>query len=161
VEAKPWIALIVFFFITLGVGSVASYLTARGVREWYPRLHKPRGTPPAWVFGPVWTTLYVLMAVAAWMIWKQYGWSGGRSALILFFGQLALNAAWSGLFFGARLPGVAFAEMVILWLAIAFNMLVFYWLLPMAAFLLLPYLIWVSYASYLNFGLWRLNRAAA
>jgi tryptophan-rich sensory protein len=97
------------------------------------------------------------MAIGAWLIWREYRWSGGRSALLLFFGQLALNAAWSGIFFGARLPGVAFAEIVILWLAILFNILVFYWLRPLAAYLLVPYLLWVTYAGYLNFGIWRLN----
>ena len=160
-EAKPWIVLIVFLFIVLGTGSLASFLTARGVREWYPNLRKPPGTPPSWVFGPVWTTLYVLMAISAWLIWRNYGWAGGRSALVLFFGQLAFNAAWSGIFFGARLPGLAFAEIVTLWLAILFNLLVFYWLLPIAAYLLLPYLVWVTYASYLNAGIWRLNRPSA
>ena len=104
-EAKPWIALIGFLFVVLATGSLASFLTARGVRDWYPQLRKPPGTPPSWVFGPVWTALYVLMAISAWLIWRNYGWSGGRSALFLFFGQLALNAAWSGIFFGARLPG--------------------------------------------------------
>ena len=156
-EARPWIVLIVFLFIVLGTGSLASFLTARGVREWYPALRKPPGTPPAWLFGPVWTTLYVLMAISVWLIWRNYGWAGGRSALLLFFGQLALNAAWSGIFFGARLPGVAFAEIAILWLAILFNLVVFYWLLPLAAYLLLPYLLWVTYASYLNAGIWRMN----
>ena len=158
-EARPWIVLIVFLFIVLGTGSLASFLTARGVREWYPALRKPPGTPPSWVFGPVWTMLYVLMAISVWLIWRNYGWAGGRSALLLFFGQLALNAAWSGIFFGARLPGVAFAEIAILWLAILFNLVVFYWLLPLAAYLLLPYLLWVTYASYLNAGIWRMNRA--
>ena len=160
-EAKPWIVLIVFFFITLGTGSVAAYLTDRGVRQWYPQLRKPPGTLPPSVFGPVWTTLYVLMGISAWLIWREYGWSGGRSALVLFSGQLALNVAWSGVFFSARLPGVAFAEIVILWLAILFNIVVFYWLLPLAAWLLVPYFLWVTYAVYLNFGIWRLNRDAA
>ena len=157
-EAKPWIVLVIFCFITLGTGSLASILTARGVREWYPKLRKPKGTPPSWVFGPVWTTLYLLMAVAAWLVWRDYGWRGGRSALLLFLGQLALNAAWSGIFFGARMPSLALGEIVLLWLAILFNIVVFHWLNPLAALLLVPYLAWVTYASYLNFGIWRLNR---
>lgn len=101
------------------------------------------------------------MGISAWLIWREYGWSGGRSALVLFFGQLALKVAWSGVFFSARLPGVASAEIVILWLAILFNIVVFYWLLPLAAWLLVPYFLWVTYAVYLNFGIWRLNRDAA
>ena len=158
---KTWLMLILFFLITLAAGGLASFLTARGVREWYPSLRKPKGTPPNWVFGPVWTTLYVLMAIAAWLIWRDYGWRGGRSSLFIFFAQLGLNMAWSGIFFGARLPGVAFAEIVILWLAILFNIVIFHWLTPLAALLLLPYLLWVTYAGYLNFGIWCLNRNQA
>lgn len=160
-DTKTWLMLIVFLFLCLGAGSLAGFLTARGVREWYPHLRKPPGTPPNWVFGPVWTTLYVLMAIAAWLVWRDYGWRGGRPALFLFFAQLGLNMAWSGIFFGARLPGVAFAEIFLLWLAILFNILVFHWLTPLAALLLLPYLLWVTYAGYLNFGIWRLNRYQA
>jgi translocator protein len=158
VAAKPWFVLIVFLFLCLGAGGLASFLTARGVREWYPNLRKPPGTPPSWVFGPVWTTLYVLMAISAWLVWRDYGWRGGGPALLLFFAQLALNAAWSGIFFGTRLPGVAFAEILILWLAILFNVVVFHWLTPVAAILLLPYLFWVAFAGYVNFGIWRLSR---
>jgi len=158
VDAKPWFVLILFLFICLGSGSVASFLTRRGVQEWYPSLRKPPGTPPSKIFGPVWTALYVLIAIAAWLVWRDYGWRGGKSALLIFFAQLALNVAWSGIFFGARLPGVAFADLAILWLAIVFNIVVFYWLTPLAAFLLFPYLLWVTYAGYLNFGIWSLNR---
>jgi tryptophan-rich sensory protein len=158
VDTKSWLVLMVFLLVTLAGGSLASFLTARGVREWYPGLRKPRGTPPGWVFGPVWTALYVLMAVAAWLVWCDYGWAGGRPALLVFFAQLGLNIAWSGIFFGARLPGVAFAEIVLLWLAILLNIVIFHWLTPMAALLMVPYLTWVTYASYVNFGTWRLNR---
>jgi len=157
VTATPWLVLILFFAICLGVGGLGSFFTANSVRDWYPRLRKPAGTPPSWVFGPVWTTLYVLMAVSAWLVWREYHW-GATPALLIFFAQLALNAAWSGIFFGSRMPGVAFAEIVMLWLAIAFNMLIFFWLVPASAWLLLPYWLWVTYAMYLNFGIWRLNR---
>lgn len=156
-DAKPWLVLLLFLFICLAAASLASFLTARGVREWYPSLRKPPGTPPSFVFGPVWTILYLLMAVSAWLVWRGYGWRGGGSALLLFFAQLALNIAWSGIFFGARLPGVAFAEILILWLAILFNIAVFHLLAPVASMLLIPYLLWVTYAAYLNFGIWRLN----
>lgn len=157
-DSKPWLGLIPFLLICLGAASLASFLTMRGVREWYPRLRKPPGTPASWIFGPVWTMLYVLMAIAAWLVWRDYGWRGGRSALFIFFAQLGLNMAWSGIFFGARLPGVAFAEIVLLWLAILFNIVIFHWLTPLAALFLVPYLLWVTYASYLNLGIWRLNR---
>src|SRR5579864_9384384 len=93
-----WLMLIVFLAVCLGVGVLGSVPTARSVRDWYPALRKPAGTPPGWVFGPVWTTLYVLMAVSAWLVWRQYGW-GARAALLVFLAQLALNLAWSGIFF--------------------------------------------------------------
>jgi benzodiazapine receptor len=157
VNVSAALALIVFLAISLGAGGLGSFFTAGSVRDWYPHLRKPAGTPPSWVFGPVWTTLYVLMAVAAWLVWQEYG-LGARFALMIFFAQLALNVAWSGIFFGSRLPGVAFAEIAILWLAIAFNVILFHWLKPPAAWLLVPYLAWVTYAGYLNFGIWRLNR---
>lgn len=155
-QAKPWLVLILFVMICLAVGALGSIPTASGVRDWYPTLRKPAGTPPSWVFGPVWTTLYLLMAVSAWLIWRQYGWDA-RTALLVFFTQLALNLLWSFIFFGARQLGFAFVEIVILWIAILFNVLLFYRLNPLAGVLLLPYLLWVSYASYLNFGTWRLN----
>ena len=151
------LALIIFLAICLGAGGLGSFFTANSVREWYPRLRRPPGTPPSWVFGPVWTTLYVLMALSAWLVWREYH-LGARAALLIFFAQLALNVAWSGIFFGSRLPGVAMAEIVILWLAIAFNVFVFYMLFPLAAALLVPYWLWVTFAAYLNFGFWRLNR---
>jgi len=149
--------LILFLAICLGAGGLGGFFTARSVREWYPQLQKPAGTPPDWVFGPVWTTLYVLMAIAAWLVWRECG-AGAQRALLIFFVQLALNVAWSGIFFGLRLPAMAFAELAILWLAIVVNAAVFYRLKPVAAWLLLPYLVWVTYAGYLNFGIWRLNR---
>jgi translocator protein len=158
VDTKTWLVLIVFLAICLGAGGLGSIFTANSVRDWYPRLRKPAGTPPSWVFGPVWTTLYVLMAISAWLVWREYHW-GALPALLIFCGQLALNVAWSGIFFGSRLPGAAFAEIVLLWLAVIWTMLIFFLLLPVSALLLVPYLLWVTYASYLNFGIWRLNRA--
>jgi tryptophan-rich sensory protein len=157
VDTRRWLGLIVFFAVCLGAGGLGSFFTVNSVREWYPKLRKPAGTPPGWIFGPVWTTLYAMMAVSAWLVWREFG-PGARPALLIFFAQLALNAAWSGIFFGSRMPGIALAEIVILWLAIVFNIFVFYTLLPLAALLLAPYLIWVSYAAYLNWGIWRLNR---
>jgi len=117
---SSWLSLIVFLALCLGVGGLGAIVTEKGVRDWYPRLRKPPGTPPARLFGPVWTTLYALMAVSAWLVWRQYGW-GAQAALAIFLAQLALNLAWSGIFFGARRPGFALAEIVILWLAIVFN----------------------------------------
>ena len=157
-NTKSALGLIVFLAICLGAGVLGAFFTGSSVRSWYPQLHKPAGTPPSWVFGPVWTTLYVLMAISAWLVWREYGW-GARAALLVFFAQLALNIAWSAIFFGSRLPGMALLEIVVLWLAIVFNAAIFAMLKPLAAWLLLPYLLWVTYAGYLSFGIWRLNRA--
>lgn len=125
--------------------------------EWYASLKKPSWNPPGWVFGPVWTALYAMMAVAAWLVWRRGGFAGQRRALTFFLVQLALNAAWTPLFFGLHWPGVAFGEIVLLWLAIAATIASFRPVSPIAAGLLVPYLAWVSFASVLNFALWRLN----
>lgn len=125
--------------------------------EWYASLKKPSWNPPGWVFGPVWTTLYVMMAVAAWLVWKRGGFAAQRRALALFLVQLTLNAAWTPLFFGLHRPGLAFAEILLLWLAIAATLAAFRPVSRVAASLLVPYLAWVSFAAFLNFTLWKLN----
>jgi translocator protein len=125
--------------------------------EWYAALKKPSWNPPAWIFGPVWTALYAMMAVAAWLVWKRGGWAKQRGPLMLFLVQLALNAAWTPLFFGLHWTGVACAEIVLLWLAIAATLATFRPVSRAAAWLLAPYLLWVGFATMLNFALWRLN----
>ncbi len=124
---------------------------------WYAGLNKPAWNPPGWIFGPVWTALYTLMAVSAWLVWRDGGFRSRRRPLGLFVTQLALNAAWTVLFFGLHSPGIAFAEIVALWLAIAATLATFWPLNRPAAWLLAPYLAWVSFAAALNFALWRLN----
>lgn len=125
--------------------------------EWYGVLKKPSWNPPGWIFGPVWTALYAMMAVAAWLVWKRGGFAAQRRPLMLFLVQLALNALWTPLFFGLHWMGVAFAEIVLLWLAIGVTLLSFHRINRIAAWLLVPYLAWVSFAAALNFELWRLN----
>jgi tryptophan-rich sensory protein len=125
--------------------------------EWYAALKKPVWNPPAWIFGPVWTVLYILMAVAAWLVWRRGGFPAHRKSLTLFLTQLVLNAAWTVLFFGLHQPGFAFIEMVALWLAIAATLAAFWQLSHAAGWLLAPCLAWVSFAAALNFALWRLN----
>jgi translocator protein len=125
--------------------------------DWYAMLKKPSWNPPPWIFGPVWTALYAMMAVAAWLVWKHSGFAARRGPLALFFAQLVLNAAWTPLFFGLHQPGFACAEIVLLWLAIAATLAAFRPLNRAAAWLLAPYLAWVSFAAALNFELWRLN----
>ena len=156
---KNYFVLALFLAACFSAAVIGSAFTTKSVREWYPALHKPTGTPPPWVFGPVWTTLYILMAIAGWQVWERAGgWSGGRLALSLFFLQLLLNALWSVLFFGLRNPAAGLVEIVLLWLAILATVLAIFPISHLASWLMMPYLFWVSYASYLNFGIWRLNR---
>jgi tryptophan-rich sensory protein len=121
---------------------------------WYAALNKPSWNPPSWLFGPVWTVLYILMAVAAWIVWKR---GGGRRVMALYGVQLVLNAAWSPIFFGLKMPGLAFAEILLLLAAILFTTRVFARYSTTAAYMLVPYILWVSFASFLNFTLWRMN----
>jgi tryptophan-rich sensory protein len=124
---------------------------------WYAALHKPAWNPPPWVFGPVWSLLYLMMAVAAWLVWREGGWREQRRPLGLFLGQWLLNVLWTPLFFGLHLAGPAFGEIVALWLVLAATLRSFWRVRPLAGFLLLPYLAWVSFAAALNLALWRLN----
>lgn len=125
--------------------------------EWYAALKKPSWNPPAWIFGPVWTALYTMMAVSAWLVWKRGGFTRQRRALTLFLGQLVLNAAWTPLFFGLHRTGLAFAEIIMLWVAIASTLAAFHSVSRPAAWLLVPYLAWVTFAAILNGTLWRMN----
>jgi benzodiazapine receptor len=124
---------------------------------WYEQLVKPGFTPPDWIFGPVWTILYLMMGVAAWLVWRERGFIGATSALCLFVVQLVLNGLWSFILFGLKRPGLAFGEIVLLWLAISGTLIAFWRLVPLAGLLLAPYWLWVSFAALLNFSLWRLN----
>ena len=128
--------------------------------EWYASLHKPSWNPPGWIFGPVWTTLYALMAIAAWLVWKRGGFAVQRRPLSLYLVQLVLNAAWTPLFFGLQKPWIAAGEMVLLWIAIVLTMIAFFRVQRLAGLLFLPYLLWVSFALFLNITLARLNPAA-
>ena len=141
------------------IGGLSGFATARGVSTWYPTLVKPSFNPPAWVFGPVWTALYFMMGVAAFIVWRQgIGADGVRVALVVFVVQLALNGLWSILFFGMQSPGWALVEIVVLWLAIGVTIRLFWVVVPTAGALLLPYMAWVSFATVLNASLWWLNR---
>ncbi len=124
---------------------------------WYAALAKPSWNPPSWIFGPVWSALYTMMALAAWLVWRRAGWQKGARPLSLFLLQLLLNALWSWVFFGLHHPALALIEIVALWLAILATLLSFRRIQPLAAWLLMPYLAWVGFAALLNFTLWRLN----
>jgi tryptophan-rich sensory protein len=125
--------------------------------NWYEQLAKPSWTPPDGWFPPVWTVLYTLMGIAAWLIWKQKGFAGALLPLTLFAIQLLLNALWPWLFFGRHAIALAFADIVLLWMAIVATLITFWHHRPSAGLLLLPYLLWVSFAAVLNLAIWQLN----
>jgi translocator protein len=158
--SKSWIYWVAFVGICFLVAAIGSWFTADSVKTWYPTLAKPAGTPPAWVFGPVWSTLYFLMGTAAWLVWRQRLAANVTAALALFFAQLALNATWSVVFFGWRQPGLALLDILLLLAAIIATMKNFAHVSRLSAWLMTPYLAWVIYATFLNLGIWRLNRGA-
>jgi translocator protein len=151
---KSWGVLFGLVVLCLGAGFVASFATMQSVVEWYPTLNKPSWTPPNWLFAPVWTVLYIMMAVAAWLVWRA---GDAKTALILFAGQLLLNLAWSFLFFGARSPGLGLIDISLMWIAIAVTIFAFAMRSGLAAFLMVPYLCWVSLATALNASIYMLN----
>jgi translocator protein len=125
--------------------------------EWYAGLKKPAWNPPSWIFGPVWSALYTMMAVAAWLVWKRGGFKAMRLPLGLFLLQLLFNALWSPLFFGLHNPALGFADISLLWLALVGTAAAFYRAHAAAGLLLVPYVAWVTFAAALNLTLWRLN----
>ena len=151
---KNIIALVGWLTLTFCAALTGLFIQPAG---YYASLAKPPWSPPAWVFGPAWTFLYAMMAVAAWLVWQRGGWSEQRDPLRLYLVQLALNALWTPLFFGLRQPGLAFAEIVFLWLAIVLTARAFLRVRPLAGWLLAPYVVWVGFAATLNFAIWRLQ----
>ena len=145
---------ILICFIAAGLGSMA---TTTQIPGWYAELTKPSWTPPSWLFGPVWTILYLAMAVAAWLVWRQTGLVAVRWPLTWFGVQLVLNTLWSVIFFGLHQPGWAAFEIGWLWAAILITLLSFWSRSKIAGLLLVPYLLWVSFAAVLNVSIWRLN----
>ena len=156
-ERTHWIGLAIFIAICLGAGGLGAIATTPEIDGWYRTVAKPTWNPPNSVFGPVWTTLFVMMSVAAWLVWRPAGFIAAKVPLLLFTAQLALNVAWSWIFFGLHQPGWAFVEIVFLWAAIAVTMRAFFLRSQFAGWLLVPYLAWVSFAAVLNFAIWRLN----
>lgn len=155
---KLWIKLIVSLALPLAIGAIGSLFTASSIPTWYANLSKPTFAPPNWVFAPVWTTLFILMGIACFLIWKKgTAVSGVKTSLGIYSFQLLLNLLWSVIFFYLRAPGWAFLEIMILWTAILLTVGRFHKISRLAAWLLVPYLLWVSFASYLNFSIWRMN----
>ncbi len=152
---RELLGLVVFLLLCYGAASIGARFTPG---PWYAGLAKPGWTPPGAVFAPVWTILYGLMAVAGWLVWKAGATAPTRAALAVFAVQLVLNTAWSSLFFGLERPDLALLCIVLLWAAIVATITAFWRVRPLAGGLLLPYLIWVTFAAALNFEIWRLNR---
>lgn len=152
----PLAGFIVVSFLAAGLGSAA---TARGVTTWFPTVVKPSWNPPNWLFAPVWTTLYVLMSIAAWRAWRAASSYGEASKTLWLYGaQLALNALWSVLFFGLHRPDLAFIEVIMLWALLVLLLVRFARADRLAAILWSPYVAWVSFATVLNGTIWWLNR---
>ena len=140
-------------FAAAGAGGIAS----ANAGTFYTQLDRPGWAPPPWLFAPVWSVLYLMMGLAAWLVWKERGFDGARTALALFIAQLVANAVWTWLFFAWQEAGLAFAEIVILWLMIIATTVAFWKVRPLAGALLAPYLLWVTFASVLTYSLWQRN----
>ena len=151
-----WRGLFGWLLASLATGAVGA-LATRYAGEFYAGLVKPPWAPPGWLFGPVWTALYVLMAVAAWLVWREAGWAGAAGALSLFLVQLVFNASWSWVFFAWRRGAMAFIVVVTLLGLIAATSFAFARVHRFASLLLLPYLAWVSFATVLTYVIWRAN----
>lgn len=154
----PIASLILSIVIALSAGFIGSLFTTPSISTWYATLIKPTLNPPAWIFGPVWTALFILMGIAAFLVWRQgLKQQKVRAALCVYGFQLVLNVFWSILFFGLQRPDLAFIEIIALWLAIAWTISSFYKVSRAGAYLLVPYILWVSFAIYLNYTIWQLN----
>lgn len=158
---KTLIKLIVSLVICQAAGGVGAIFTSSAIREWYSHIQKPSFTPPNWLFGPVWTVLYILMGISLFLVWNVDDLSGIRKkALMAFAVHLGLNVAWSFCFFYLRNPLAGLLEIIALWLSIGIFMILFYQVRPAAMYLQIPYLLWTTFAAALNYSLWRLNPGA-
>jgi tryptophan-rich sensory protein len=146
-----------FLVLCLAISAIGGWITAQSVGTWYQTLQKPVFNPPDWLFAPVWTLLYLMIALAGWRVWRRVGLSGARAGMVAYSAQLALNLAWSFLFFGGRMIGVALAEIMLLLAVICVNAALFWRIDRVAGWLLVPYAAWVAFACVLNLALWRLN----
>ena len=155
-KMKQFLGLIGWLVLSYAASAVGAIASIQA-QSFYGQLVQPAWAPPPAVFGPVWTLLYAMMAIAAWLVWRNGGFRNHRLALSLFLVQLAFNALWSWLFFAWNLGALSFAEIVLLWVLIVATLLSFWRIRPLAGALLVPYLLWVSFAAALNYSLWQLN----
>ena len=163
-NSRAWVKAALFIAVCEIAGLFGSLFTAPEIPTWYATLAKPALNPPGWIFGPVWTLLYALMGIAAYIVWEQYAKTKVKKrkkaiafALWIFAAQLALNTTWSIVFFGLHNPAWAFADLVAMWLLILATIYLFRPIAKPAAYLLIPYILWVTFAGYLNFSIWLLN----
>jgi tryptophan-rich sensory protein len=152
---KSW-KLAISILIPFVASAIGSLFTASSVSTWYVGLQKPVFNPPSWVFGPVWTLLYLLMGIALYLVWAERA-KNKKPAFVLFGIQISLNALWSVLFFGLQNPLLAFVEIIFLWVSIVATTALFYRISKPAAYLMIPYILWVSFAAVLNFAIFYLN----
>lgn len=157
-KSQLFLKLIIAILVSQLAGILGAFFTTPSIPTWYATLSKPEFAPPNWIFGPVWITLYTLMGIAAFLVWRKgLKRREVKSALSIFVGQLVLNTLWSLLFFGLRSPAAAFVEIVALWLTIFAMIIAFEKISRPAAWLLVPYILWVSFAGYLNYMILILN----
>jgi tryptophan-rich sensory protein len=150
--------LLISIILPLSIGAIAGMFTSRAIPEWYATLNQPSFNPPNWVFGPVWTTLYLIMGFSFFLIWKLEAGKKRNQAIVIFLVQLLLNFGWSFFFFYFQMIGIALIEIILLWSTIVLMLVRFYKLKPLAAYLNIPYLLWVTFATVLNAAYFFLNR---
>lgn len=155
-QNKQIIGLVAWLLISFVAAAIGG-ATAAQAGSFYMQIVRPGWAPPADIFGPVWTVLYALMGIAAWLVWRVGGFRAARTALVLFVLQLAVNALWSWLFFGWHRGALAFADIIALWILVVATLVAFWRIRPLAGALLIPYLLWISFASALNYSVWQLN----
>jgi translocator protein len=155
-KLRPLFPLAVSILVCELVGMAGSVFTFQSIPTWYATLNKPALNPPSWVFGPVWVTLYALMGIAAFLVWQKKS-KASKHALIAFGVQLFLNAIWTPIFFGMRNPLGGLIDILLLWIAIIVTIVMFSKISKSAAWLLAPYLAWVTFATYINYSIWKLN----
>ncbi len=152
-----WFKLIISIVVCQFAGIIGTIFTRKNITIWFSNLNKPEFNPPDWVFAPVWITLYFLMGISFYLIWNNVNNPATKTAIIIFIFQLVLNSLWTIIFFGLKSPGIAFLEIIVLWIFILICIIQFYPISITASVLLIPYLIWVSFASILNYSIWKLN----
>lgn len=153
------IKLLVSIILPLSLGAIAGMFSAQSVPEWFSTLNKPSFNPPSWIFGPVWTTLYILMGISLFLVWKQNVSKERNRAMMVFIVQLLLNFVWSFIFFYFNMIGFALIEIILLWINLVIMLVLFYRIKPVAAYINIPYLLWVTFATILNASYYFLNRS--